>query len=65
MIIKKHIFEKQRKNVNEKKNYYKYLTSGKTGYTSQAGECLVSSAYKDNLELICVVLGSSDRFLDT
>lgn len=51
--------------IPNNKNYYKYLTSGKTGYTSQAGECLVSSAYKDNLELICVVLGSSDRFGDT
>ena len=51
--------------IPNNKNYYKYLTSGKTGYTSQAGECLVSSAYKDNLELICVVLGSSNRFEDT
>lgn len=46
-------------------NYYKYLTAGKTGYTTQAKECLVSSAYKDNLELICVILGSSSRFQDT
>lgn len=46
-------------------NYYKYLTAGKTGFTSQAKECLVSSAYRDNLELICVVLGSSNRFSDT
>ena len=51
--------------IPNNKNYYKYLTAGKTGYTSQAGECLVSSAYKDNLELICVVLGSSNRFADT
>lgn len=46
-------------------NYYPFLTAGKTGYTSQAKECLVSSAYKNNLELIGVVLGSSDRFIDT
>lgn len=46
-------------------NYYKYLTAGKTGYTSQAKECLVSSAYKDNLELIGVILGSSNRFVET
>lgn len=46
-------------------NYYKYLTAGKTGYTTQAKECLVSSAYKDNLELISVVLGSTNRFYDT
>lgn len=46
-------------------NYYSYLTTGKTGFTTQAKECLVSSAYKDNLELICVVLGSNNRFADT
>lgn len=52
-------------------NYYPYLTSGKTGYTSQAGDCLVSSSYKDDLELICVILGGktvngvSTRFLET
>ena len=45
-------------------NYYKYLTAGKTGYTSQAKECLVASSYKDNLELTCVVLGSTSRFKD-
>lgn len=39
--------------------YYKYVTSGKTGFTTEAGECLVSSAYNNNLELICVVLGGS------
>lgn len=51
--------------ISNNKNYYQYLTSGKTGYTSQAKECLVSSAYKDDLELICVVLGSSNRFGET
>ena len=48
-------------------NYYRYLTAGKTGFTTPAGECLVSSGYKDDLELICVVLGcysSQDRFSD-
>lgn len=45
--------------------YYKYLTTGKTGFTSQAKECLVSSAYKNNLELIGVILGSTNRFADT
>lgn len=52
-------------------NYYPYLTAGKTGYTSQAGDCLVSCSYKDNLELICVILGGktvndvSTRFSET
>ncbi len=46
-------------------NYYPFLTAGKTGQTSEARECLVSSAYKNNLELIGVILKSSDRFFDT
>ncbi len=39
-------------------NYYPYITSGKTGYTSEAGNCLVSCSYKNDLELICVILKS-------
>lgn len=37
--------------------YYSYATGIKTGYTSQAGNCLIASAYKDGIELISVVLG--------
>lgn len=50
--------------IPESSNYYKYLLTGKTGFTSQAKECLVSSAYRDDLELIGVVLGSDNRFSD-
>lgn len=52
-------------------NYYPYLTCGKTGFTTQAGDCLVSCSYRDNLELICVILGGetinnvSTRFSET
>lgn len=52
--------------------YYPYAIAGKTGYTAEAKNCLVSVAQKDNLELICVVLGGvrtdeglSARFVDT
>ena len=52
--------------------YYEYAIAGKTGYTSEAKNCLVSVANKDDLELICVVLGGlrtddgrSARFVDT
>ncbi len=57
--------------IPNNKNYYPFLTSGKTGYTSQAGDCLVSCSYKDDLELICVILGGktvngiSTRFSET
>ena len=46
-------------------NYYPNLIAGKTGYTSEAGECLVSAAYNDNLELVNVILNSNNRFKDT
>ena len=46
-------------------SYYPNLIAGKTGYTSEAGECLVSAAYNDNLELVGVILNSNNRFKDT
>ena len=52
--------------------YYPYAIAGKTGYTAEAKNCLVSYASKDDLNLICVVLGAirtddglSARFVDT
>lgn len=56
----------------ESNYYYPYAVAGKTGYTAQAKNCLVSVASKDNLDLICVILGAgqtsnglSARFLET
>lgn len=56
----------------ESNYYYKYAIAGKTGYTTEAKNCLVSIAKKDDLELICVVLGAgktanglSARFIET
>lgn len=40
--------------------FYEYATGIKTGYTSQAGNCLVSSATKDGAELICITLGGNN-----
>lgn len=52
--------------------YYKYAIAGKTGYTTEAKNCLVSVSNKDGLELICVVLSAglypnnlSAKFIDT
>lgn len=45
--------------VQEDSNYYKYATAGKTGFTTETGDCLVSCAFKNDIELICVVLGGS------
>jgi len=38
--------------------YYQYATGGKTGFTDEAGECLVATATKDGVNLISVVLKS-------
>lgn len=45
-------------------NYYKNAIGIKTGYTSQAGNCLVSESSRDGLEFISVVL-NGDRFPDS
>lgn len=34
----------------------------KTGYTERAGRCLVSSAERDNMDVVCVVLNCYDMF---
>ena len=51
--------------------YYSNATGIKTGYTSAAGECLVASSKKDDIEYIAVILGGeklenglSARFTD-
>lgn len=38
------------------KNYYEYVTGGKTGYTEAAGNTLVSYAEKGGMTLVCVVM---------
>jgi D-alanyl-D-alanine carboxypeptidase (penicillin-binding protein 5/6) len=49
------------------KYYYKYATGIKTGFTNQAKLCLVSSAEKNGVSLICVTLGADtidDQMVD-
>ena len=53
------------------KYYYKGTTGVKTGYTSEAGNCIVASAKKNGFEVLLVVLGGkstskglSERYLD-
>ena len=54
------------------KYYYQYCVGGKTGYTKEAKNCMVSLASKDGMDLIAVVLkgettetGESARNRDT
>ena len=41
--------------------FYDYAFGVKTGHTSAAGYCLVSTAQKDGIRLLCVVLGSDAK----
>ena len=52
-------------NTNKLVRRYSSCDGGKTGYTGEAGFCLASTAKRDNLRLVSVVLGaktSDDRF---
>lgn len=53
--------------VNPKSGQYYEATTGiKTGYTDAAKNCIVASAKKDDMELICVIMGAgSDLSTDT
>ena len=59
--------------INPQSKYYsEYVIGVKTGFTTQAGNCLVSYAEKDGIELVCVTLkagssssSSSYRFSDS
>ena len=49
--------------------FYKYAIGIKTGYTSQAGECLVAESSRDGLDFIAVVMDAGvpskgNRFVD-
>jgi len=48
-------------NTNELLGAYPGLDGVKTGYTSKAGRCLVTTAKRDGMRLITVVLGSPTR----
>lgn len=65
------------KNTNDliipsSKYYYEYAIGIKTGFTTQAKNCLIAASLKDDLELITVALGAeatedgrSGRYVDT
>lgn len=41
--------------------FYEYAKGVKTGHTSDAGYCLVSTAEKDGIRLMCIVLGCTAK----
>ena len=50
--------------INKNKMLYNYdgASGVKTGYTVKAGRCLVSSAERNGMEVVCVVLNSPQMF---
>ena len=66
---KKHIVKTNYKtyawtNKNKLLTSYKYTTGGKTGYTEKARRTLVTTASKNNLDLIVVTLNDGDDWND-
>jgi D-alanyl-D-alanine carboxypeptidase len=57
-------FAKEYVNKNLLLGRYRGANGVKTGYTSKAGHCLVASAKRGRVELIAVVLRSSDTYGD-
>jgi len=53
-------FQRWLVNHNRMLNYYEYTNGMKTGFTRKAGRCLVTTALKDGVQLICVTLRCSD-----
>lgn len=49
-------------NRNSLLNQFEFADGIKTGYTKQAGNCIVASATKNDMQLIAVLLNSSDIF---
>jgi D-alanyl-D-alanine carboxypeptidase (penicillin-binding protein 5/6) len=64
IVIPSNIKEYDRVMLNKNKMLKEYdgATGIKTGFTKKAGRCLVSSAYRNGLELICVVLNCPQMF---
>lgn len=52
-------------NKNKMLSNFEGATGIKTGYTKIAGRCLVSSAKRNDMELICVVLNCPNMFEDS
>lgn len=38
--------------------YYEYIEGGKTGYTDEAGKCLITTANNSDYRYLCILLGS-------
>lgn len=59
-----HPFPRVLENHNKLLGMYPYATGIKTGYTADAGKCLVAAAERDGRELISVILNGGDSYWD-
>ena len=57
-------YDRQLKNHNKLLKMYDGATGVKTGYTKKCGRCLVSSAKRDNVELVAVTLNDGNDWND-
>ena len=49
-------------NKNKMLRLYEWANGVKTGYTLKAGRCLVSSAVRNGMDIVCVVLNCPDMY---
>lgn len=47
-------------NTNKLVRFYEGCDGGKTGFTNEAGSCLAATAVRNDMRLVCVVIGASD-----
>ncbi len=57
-------FDRWLKNTNKLLSMYEGINGIKTGFTDDAGRCLVSSCVRNNVSLICVTLNAPDDWED-
>lgn len=57
--------ERQLNNTNELLGYLNGVDGIKTGFTNNAGRCLVTSTTRNNHQIICVVLGADTKKIRT
>ncbi|MCL2397435.1 MAG: D-alanyl-D-alanine carboxypeptidase [Defluviitaleaceae bacterium] len=58
MLIRNHNWRSANELLHSGQNHYPYATGLRTGFTNQAGESLVATAYKDGTNLIAVTFSS-------
>lgn len=64
-IISINGYSKQLSNTNELLGYLQGVNGVKTGFTNNAGRCLVTSVNRNNFEIITVVLGADTKKIRT